>query len=50
LGTSILDSDLLNLMGVPENYKIVAPLILGYPKQIPGISERNKPSILKILS
>ena len=50
LGTSILDPDLLNLMGIPENYQIVAPLILGYPKQIPGMSERNEPRILKVLS
>jgi nitroreductase len=50
LGTSILDPDLLELMQVPEDHKIVAPLILGYPKGIPGTPQRNEPQILKILS
>jgi hypothetical protein len=35
---------------VPEDHKIVAPLILGYPKGIPGTPQRNEPQILKILS
>ena len=50
LGTSILDPDLLDLMGIPEDHKIVAPLILGYPKGIPDIPKRNEPQILKILT
>ena len=50
LGTSILDPDLLELMQVPEDHKIVAPLILGYPKGIPGTPQRSEPQILKILS
>ena len=50
LGTSILDPDLLELMQVPEDHKIVAPLILGYPKGIPGIPQRNESQVLKILS
>ena len=50
LGTSILDPDLLNLMGMPEDHKIVAPLILGYPKGIPDIPKRREPQILKILT
>jgi nitroreductase len=50
LGTSIQDPDLLNLLGMPEDHKIVAPLILGYPKGIPDIPKRNEPQILKILT
>lgn len=50
LGTSILDPDLLNLMGMPEDHKIVAPLIIGYPKNIPNIPERMEPRILKTIA
>ena len=49
LGTSILDPELLDLMGIPKDHEIVAPLILGYPKNIPDIPKRNQPQILKIL-
>jgi nitroreductase len=50
LGTSIQDPDLLDLIGMPEDHKIVAPIILGYPKNIPTIPERMEPQILKIVS
>ena len=49
LGTSIQDPDLLNLIGMPEDHKIVAPIILGYPKSIPSAPERMEPQILNIL-
>jgi len=41
---------LLNLMGLPEDHKIVAPIIVGYPKNIPNLPERMEPQILKIVS
>jgi nitroreductase len=50
LGTRIQDPALLELMGMPEDHKIVAPLILGYPKGIPNQPERFEPHILKIVS
>jgi nitroreductase len=50
LGTSIQDPDLLKLIGMPEDHKIVTPLIVGYPKNIPNIPERMEPQILKIVS
>jgi len=50
LGTSIQDPNLLKLIGMPEDHKIVAPLIIGYPKSIPSPPERNEPQILKIVS
>ena len=50
LGTSILDPELLDRMGMPENHKIVAPIILGHPKGIPEIPERMEPDIIKIIS
>jgi nitroreductase len=49
-GTNIQDPDLLRLIGMPEDQKIVAPIIIGYPKSIPNIPERIDPQILKILS
>jgi nitroreductase len=49
-GTNIQDTDLLNLIGMPEDHKIVAPIIIGYPKNIPDEAERMEPQILKILS
>ncbi|MBW2176533.1 MAG: nitroreductase family protein [Deltaproteobacteria bacterium] len=50
LGESIYDPALLERMSMPDNHKIVAPLILGYPKTIPAIPERMEPSILNIVS
>ena len=50
LGTNIQEPKLLNLIGLPEDHAIVAPLIIGYPKNIPNIPERIDPQILKILS
>jgi len=50
LGTNILDPDLLDLMGMPQDHKIVAPLILGYPQSIPDAPKRNKPQILKMVT
>jgi nitroreductase len=47
LGTSIADKELLSLIGLPDDYKIVAPLIVGYPKSIPDMPERSEPQILK---
>jgi nitroreductase len=50
LGTGILDPELLDLMGMSEDDKIVAPIILGYPQSIPEIPKRNEPQILRILT
>jgi len=48
-GTNIQDPDLLNLIGMPEDHEIVAPIIIGYPKSAPDLPERMEPQILKIL-
>ena len=50
LGTNIQDPKLLKLIGLPADHTIVAPLIIGYPKNIPSPSERIEPQILKIIS
>ena len=50
LGTNIQDPKLLKQIGLPEDHKIVAPIVIGYPKNIPDMPERMKPQILKIVS
>ncbi len=50
LGRSINDRELLDLIGLPESDRIVAPVIIGYPKEIPGVPDRMGPEILKIIT
>lgn len=50
LGREIRDPGLLAAIGVPEGFRIVAPIIVGYPRQIPPAPPRNKPKILKIVT
>ena len=49
-GAQINDQVILDEMGIPENYRIVAPIILGYPKTIPDMPERREPKLLKVLA
>jgi len=49
LGAHVRDKQLLNELGVPEDFRIVAPITIGYPESIPPASERNTPEILKII-
>ena len=39
--------DVLKKMGVPENYDLMVPLILGHPKTKQESGKRKKPNILK---
>jgi nitroreductase len=48
-GCQLSDRKLLDEIGIPEDVRIVAPLILGYPVAIPEVAERREPEILKIL-
>jgi len=50
LGTNIHDPKLLDQIGMPENHIVVAPIIIGYPKNIPNPPERMAPQILNIVS
>jgi nitroreductase len=50
LGANIRDPRILKEMGVTEGYRIVAPIILGYPTGIPQASERHSPDIVRIIS
>lgn len=49
LGAHVRDHKILSDIGVPKDYEIVAPIILGYPTSIPAASERHAPDILKII-
>ncbi len=50
LGANIRDSKLRAELGIPDNCRIVAPMILGYPKAIPAPSERHVPDILRVIT
>jgi nitroreductase len=49
-GAEARDPELLAELGIPEGYRIWAPIIVGYPKSIPAMPERKKPEILKVIS
>lgn len=49
-GAHIRDTKVREEIGLPADYQIVAPLIIGYPKSIPAPLERKEPQILKIIS
>ena len=49
-GSHIKDSALRSEIGLPADYDKIVPLIIGHPKQIPPMSVRNKPVILKTIS
>lgn len=50
LGRFVRDPELRKLIGMPNDYQIVAPVVLGYPKAILSQAERMEPQILKIVS
>jgi len=49
LGAHIRDPKILKEIGMPKNCRIVAPIVLGYPADVPGASERHAPDIAKIV-
>ena len=49
-GGELKDASILAELGIPENYRIYAPIILGYPREIPPMPERKEPKILKTIS
>jgi nitroreductase len=50
LGAYIRDQKLKAELGLLDDCRIVAPVIIGYPKEIPAASERHAPQIIKIVS
>ena len=49
LGANIRDAKLKAQLGLSEDVRIVAPLILGYPKAIPEPPARHEPELLRII-
>jgi nitroreductase len=49
-GAHIQDPKIKEEIGLPEDYQIIAPLVIGYPKAIPAPLERKEPQILKIIT
>ena len=49
LGRFIQNPELRRLTGMPEDYQIVAPVILGYPRTIPDVPQRADPQILMVV-
>jgi nitroreductase len=49
-GKEIRDPEILSNLGITENYQIVAPIILGYPLNIPQIPKRNKVEIINTIT
>ena len=50
LGSYIRDPKTKAELGIPDDCRIVAPVIIGYPKAIPAPSERSAPNIIKIVN
>jgi hypothetical protein len=49
LGTEIHDPEMLRELAIPDNCTIVAPIILGYPENIPSVPKRKEAEIVKII-
>jgi nitroreductase len=49
LGSNVRSPELREEIGLPEGHRIVAPMVIGYPKNIPAPSERKAPRVLKIV-
>ena len=47
-GTEIHDQDIRNVLGLKDNDKIVAPIAMGYPENIPEIPKRKEPQIISV--
>ena len=50
LGGNIKDPEFRREIGIPDQYEIIAPIILGYPKNIPSMRARKAPDILKVIT
>jgi nitroreductase len=50
LGSVVKDPDLRREIGLPDDYRIVATLILGYPEKIPPRPPRKEPVVLKVIT
>jgi len=49
LGTHIRDQKIIDAMGISQDFRIIAPIIIGHPTEIPLAAERHDPVIVKII-
>jgi len=51
MGGGVRDKEVLMELGLPKGHHLIAPIIIGYPKNgnIPPMSERKEPTILSII-
>jgi nitroreductase len=49
LGSDIRDAAILGELGLAPDLAIVAPIIVGYPQNIPPVPKREEPIILKVI-
>jgi nitroreductase len=50
LGANIRNPQLRAELGLSDDHRIVAPIILGYPRAVPSPSERHAPEILRVIT
>ena len=50
LGTSVQEIEIRRQIGMSKDYRIVAPIIVGYPRNIPGRPDNREAKILKVVS
>jgi nitroreductase len=50
LGSHIRNSQLLGEINLSAEQRIIAPIILGYPRSVPAPSERRAPQILRVIA
>jgi hypothetical protein len=49
LGRFMQDPELRRLIGMPEDHRIVAPVILDHPRDIPDVPQMADPPILMVV-
>jgi hypothetical protein len=42
--------DVLKKMGVPDNFELLVPFVMGHSKNKIGAGKRNKPNVLKCVN
>jgi nitroreductase len=49
LGSYLKAPETLSMLGIPDDHLILATVIVGYPKEIPGKPPRNEPKVLAVV-
>lgn len=49
LGSQIRNKKTREEIGIPDDYAVVAPIVIGYPERVPDPTPRNAPEILKVI-